>query len=115
MKNRFLVEAPSRSMLSFTLDTNCIIDVATNSPSACDVKRLVDAHSAGTADVALVAVSASERQLTDTYLHSYDDFEARLKDLGLSHLRILLPILYCDVGFWDKGLWADAAMECREQ
>jgi hypothetical protein len=106
---------PVRSMLSFTLDTNCIIDVAVNRPSASDVMRLVDAHRAGTADVAVVAVSASERQSGDEYLRSYDEFETRLKDLGLSHLRILLPVLYCDIGFWDRGLWADAAMKRREQ
>jgi hypothetical protein len=102
-------------MLSFTLDTNCIIDVAVNRPSACDVMRLVDAHIGGTADVALVAVSASERQSGDAYLHSYDEFQARLEGPGLSHLRILLPILYYDIGFWDKGLWADAAMKRRER
>jgi hypothetical protein len=102
-------------MLSFTLDTNCLIDVEVNRPSACDVMRLVDAHTAGTADVALVAVSASERQPGDAYLENYDEFEARLKGLRLSHLRILLPILYWDIGFWDRRLWADAPMKRREQ
>jgi hypothetical protein len=100
---------------SFTLDTNCIIDVDQGQSSAADVLRLVKAHSAGEADVALVAVSASERQRGGMYLPNYSDFEKRVLTLGFSHLTVLLPILYWDIGFWDKGLVSDATMVKRER
>jgi hypothetical protein len=44
--------------ITFTLDTNCIIDVEQGLSSAVDVRRLADAHAAGEVDVALVAVSS---------------------------------------------------------
>ena len=39
---------------TFTLDTNCIIDVAKKRPAAPAVQALADAHTAGRADVAVV-------------------------------------------------------------
>ena len=35
--------------------------------------------------------------------------------LGFSHLTVLLPISYWGIGFWDKGLAADAMMVERER
>jgi predicted nucleic acid-binding protein len=45
---------------TFTLDTNCLIDVADKRPAAKAVQALADAHAAGRADAAVVAITASE-------------------------------------------------------
>jgi len=102
-------------MLSFTLDTNCIIDVEEQRPSAPSVRALVEAHSDGRADVALVAVSASERQRGDLYLENYDEFISRVNQVGLGHLRVLLPMLYWDVGFWNVGVYSSKEMTALER
>lgn len=104
-----------RRMITFTLDTNCIIDLAEKRPAARHISALAKAHATRNADVALVAVSASERQRNDIYLSSYTDFERRVTDLGLAHLLILQPIAYSDIGFWGRGLWADEVMVDRER
>lgn len=110
--------APSKKrveLLNFTLDTNCIIDVACNRSGAAAVRALSSAHVEGRANVALVAASASERQIGYAFLDNYADFKARIAALDLNHLPVLLPIFYWNIGFWDVGLWADAVMVERER
>ena len=97
-------------VLKFTLDTNCIIDLEENRPAATSVRALVAAHAAGLADVALVAVSASERQPGDVFLDNYHEFQLRIAKLGFAQLRILQPMLNWDAGFWDVGLYSDEEM-----
>jgi hypothetical protein len=97
-------------MLSFTLDTNCLIALANNEPDATAVRALVNADDAGKARVAVVAVSASERQRERTYLADFEAFKAWLADLNLTHLEILRPIMYFGISFWDWCLWSDAEM-----
>jgi hypothetical protein len=51
-------------MLKLTLDTNCIVALDENrEPAANSLRRLLAAHAAGTAQLRLVANSASERGL----------------------------------------------------
>ncbi|MEO9337216.1 hypothetical protein ABFT80_07255 [Mesorhizobium sp. SB112] len=102
-------------MLTFTLDTNCIIDVADNRPEADGVIALAKAHAEGKADVAFVAVSASERQPGDRYLDSYSDFHGRLEALGLDHLTELKGIAYMDISYWDHSMWGSDEMTAREE
>jgi hypothetical protein len=102
-------------MVSFTLDTNCIIDVAEGRPGAAAIRDLADAHAAGEADVALVAVSASERQQGDKYLENFSDFQERLTALSLNHLTVLPSIGYWNIGFYGLGIWPDEQMVERER
>ncbi|WP_296435564.1 MULTISPECIES: hypothetical protein [unclassified Rhizobium] len=88
-------------MVTFTLDTNCLIDVAHDRPSAVHVRTLADAHASSKADVAIVAMSASERQPDHKYLSNYREFADWVASLGLSHLRTLLPLAFADVTFFD--------------
>lgn len=104
-------------MLTFTLDTNCIIDLAEpeTRPSASYIRQLANAHAAGLADVAFVAVSASERQQGDTYLDSYAVFQQRLDALGLSHVTLIRAIGYYDISYWEMCLSGDENMVAREK
>lgn len=102
-------------MPTFTLDTNCIIDVAENRADAAGIKVLAQAHANAKADVAIVAVSASERQQGDRYLDSYNDFHERLEALGMDHLSELQGIAYVGISYWDHALSASAEMSAREE
>jgi hypothetical protein len=102
-------------MQTFTLDTNCIIDLDEKRPSSSYIQKLADAHAAGIADVALVAVSASERQKGDTYLDSFDVFKERVEKIGLAHLQVLKAIGYRGISFWGMALYPSEAMVSRER
>lgn len=93
-------------MPTFTLDTNCIIALENNEPAARAIRALVDAHERGDANVAVVAISASERQMDRQHLENFAGFQQRLANLGLGTLEILRPILYWDITFWDWSLGA---------
>jgi hypothetical protein len=102
-------------MAMFSLDTNCLIDLEEGRPNAAAVRALAEAHRNGRADVAVVAISASERQKSGSRLANFDEFKDRLAALDLTHLRILKPMLYWDVGFWDWAYWAEPDMVTLEQ
>ena len=93
-------------MLTFSLDTNCLIDIAEERPNSGAIRALADAHARGEVSVAVVAISASEKQKTGEHLTNFEQFRTRLEILALGHLEILKPIGYSDIGFWD---WAYAA------
>ncbi len=100
--------------MKFTLDTNCIIDVADGRDMAVHVNRLLNARREGAIDVALVASSASERQQGDQYLSSFDQFDQRRKALGFGDLPLLPSIGRYDISFFDQCLMAgdeDSAQE----
>ena len=102
-------------MISFTLDTNCLLAVDESRPEATYVLRLADAHAAGNASVGLVAISASERQKSGKNLESFDEFKNRVATHGLGHLDLLKPMVYWDVTFWDYSLWSDETMRQLEK
>lgn len=97
-------------MRSFTLDTNCILAVDEGRPEGAFVLKLAEMHKSGTASVALVAISASEKQKPLRSITNFDQFFDRITRLGLGHLEIIDPMVYWDVSFWDHGLWSDEAM-----
>jgi len=81
-------------MLALSLDTNCLIDIAEGRPDSVAIRALADAHARGEASVAVVAISASEKQKNGKRLTNFDQFRARLDALALGHLEILKPMLY---------------------
>lgn len=90
-------------MIKFTLDTNCMIDLAEERDNAVYVRKLVQAHDVGLAHVAIVGISASERQQDkdQPYLTDFGAFQERLAALGLDRLEIIPPTAVWDVTFWD--------------
>lgn len=103
------------NMLKFTLDTNCIIDVAEERPAARHVRRLLDAAGSGIISLALVASSASERQQAGGFLESAALFKERCASLGFGNLELLLPLARWNFSFWDMALWAGPESEAREE
>lgn len=102
-------------MLTFSLDTNCIIAIDENRAEAASVRALADAHAMGTADVRLVAISASERQKMGDQHEKFAEFQERMAFLGLGHLPLLLPMLYPPITYWGECLWADEQMALLER
>jgi hypothetical protein len=97
-------------MHKFSLDTNCVIAVEECREEASAIRRLSDAHAAGNADVAVIAMSASENQKPGHTVKNFSEFKERLTALGLDHLNIVLPMGYWGISFWDYALWTDEAM-----
>jgi hypothetical protein len=102
-------------MRSFTLDTNCILAVDEGRPEASYIRHLVEHHERGTASVALVAISASEKQRPLRSITNFEQFIERVTKLGLGNLDILDPMAYWDVSFWDHGLRSDESMLALER
>lgn len=96
-------------MLHLTLDTNAIIALEEERPAATAIRELANAHAQGRIDVALVAISASERQRAGE-IENFDTFRERLARLKLDHLSLLRPLAYWDLTFWDWCLWSDETM-----
>ena len=99
---------------TFTLDTNCIIAIDEQRPEAIAIRELANAHASGDASVAIVAISASERQKGPP-VENFTQFQERLAGLGLGHINVLPALLYLDISFLDNSLLADQAMELLEK
>lgn len=101
-------------MTSFTLDTNCLIDMAEDWPAAAHIRALLAAGANGEADLALVASSASERQQGGTFLASVAVFEERRNALGFNGLPLLPSIGRWDVSFFGHSVWGSEDGSARE-
>ena len=93
--------------MSFTLDTNCLIDVEEGRPSAPFVRDLASLHGQNGIKVAISAIGASERQRAGGYTQNFSEFQAKLKALGFEALELLLPRAYWNVCFLDHCVFAD--------
>jgi len=102
-------------MRTFTLDTNCIIAIDEGRPEAPFVRTLADAHTAGKAHVAVVAVSRADKRQIGSYLDNLDAFRDRLASIDLGHLDILKPMGYFDISFEDWCIPADDTIEALEK
>lgn len=102
-------------MRTLTLDTNCILAVDEKRPEGAFVLQLAELHKREVVSVALVAISASERQKPLRSITNFNQFVDRVKQLGLDSLDIIDPMFYWDVSFWDRGIWADEAMVACER
>lgn len=101
--------------MRFTLDHNCIIALANGEPAAPHIKRLADAHTDGIAEVAVLGISASERQLGGRYLDSILEFRSRLSQLNLGNLTIHKPTGIWGITFWGWCVHATDESEALER
>ena len=79
------------------------------------VRGLADAHAASKADVAAVAISASEKLSGGGSIENFVEFSRRMEALGLAHVDALPPMAYHDVTFMDWSLWSDDSMQELER
>ena len=102
-------------MTKYTLDTNCIYDVEQERPNAPFIRKLLAQHAAGTASVAVVAISASERQKGGEPIKDFGAFREYLSRIGLGEVEILKPLAYWEIAFWDWALWGSPEAEALEK
>lgn len=102
------------ALRTFTLDTNCLIDVEEGRPAASAILALAAAHATGSADVAVIAMSASERPKPGRDIKDFSEFETCRAVLGLAHLDTILPMAYFGISFLDHCLLRDEAMTSLE-
>lgn len=94
-------------MQTFTLDMNSVFALYENRAAASAVRRLVAAHEAGLADVAVAAVMPSDKQDGRGAVESFEQFRDRLRRLGLWRLGLALPPRYYDISFFDASVRMD--------
>ena len=97
------------------LDTNCLIDLEDNRPDARHIRALIAAWKKSQIELAIVAVSASENQLSGKASQDFGAFEAKVDAIGLTGVQHLLPLAIWDVFYWDHALWSSPEMQALEQ
>lgn len=98
-----------------TLDTNSLIDLEEGHKRAAYLERIIKGWRRGEVEIAVVAISASERLKNGKYASSFEEFQRRLERLGLHGIDILKPMVYLDITFWDYCLYSDGTMENLER
>jgi hypothetical protein len=93
------------------LDTNCLIDLEQNTPDAQHLRTLIGAWKDGRIELPVVAVSASENQPSGTAAQTYSDFETKLRNVGLTGVRHLLPLAIWNIFYWDHALFSSDEAE----
>src|SRR3954465_4609743 len=86
-------------MRTFTLDSSCIDAINEGRAEVKFLRMLAEAHTAGKADVALVALSAAEKRQFGSYFDDFDAFRDHLAALDLARLEILKPMACFDISF----------------
>lgn len=98
----------------YTLDTNCVIDIEENRPSAVYIKKMLIAYRKQVIDLAIVAISASENQPGGGINQNYSEFEEKLRAVDFQDLKVLFPMAYWDVAYWDHAIWdGDPELELK--
>jgi hypothetical protein len=93
-------------VLSFTLDTNCLVAVEEGRSEAEAVRELAAQQRAGRARVRLVVTTAAENQRDGTVLDDFSRFQRRISGLGLGESEILAPVAVCDLTYVDRRVLA---------
>jgi hypothetical protein len=93
--------------MRITLDTNGIIDLEENRPSAAAIRQLIAAHNNGKITLCVSAIAASERYRDGQGEPNFGLFEQKLGEVGLVGVELLNPPGIWGVTFWDHCVWAD--------
>lgn len=105
-----------KPLVTFTLDTNCIIDLdEVDRPNKTFVLELLSKSNDGHARISILASSASEKQIGGAHLESFSLFEERLTKLGLGHLELLQPIAKFGLSFYGFAVMPTEEQLRREE
>ena len=91
-------------MTTYTLDTNLIIDLELDRAEYRELRELISL--VGHENVAVSAVSASERQPGDTYLDRYEDFQKKVENAGLGDCPEVLGTMYWNMCCFGRSIWS---------
>src|SRR5215510_3628437 len=102
-------------MRTFTLDSSCIDAINEGRAEVKFIRMLADAHTAGKAKVAVVALSAAEKHQVGSYFDDFDAFRDHLAAVDLARLEILKPMACFDISFSDWCIEGDETMQALEK
>jgi hypothetical protein len=102
-------------MITVTLDTNCIIDLEENRPSAIELRYLLGLAESGAVAIAVSAIMASERGKNRKIVESFGDFKLRLEGCGMRSADILAVIGYWDITYWEQCYGAEIDKDGLEE
>jgi hypothetical protein len=102
-------------MRTFTLDSSCIDAINEGRAEVKFIRLLAEAHTAGKANVTVVALSAAEKRQFGSYFDDFDAFRDHLAAVDLAGLEILKPMACFDIAFPDWCIEPDDAMAALEQ
>ena len=102
-------------MRTFTLDSSCIDAINEGRAEVKFIRALADAHTAGKAKVAVVALSVAEKHQFGSYFDDFDAFRDHLAALDLARLEILKPMACFDISFPDWCIEPDDAMAALQK
>ena len=100
--------------MNVTLDVNQLIALENNYLQATDIRELISMHDRSEIVLQVCAMSASEKQRGDKFLHTFNDFKSWIATLDLNRTRVLFPLCYTDISFWDTcllGGWGTNVLE----
>lgn len=87
--------------MKITLDTNCLIDLETKGERQLCMEKIISKFKKS--DLAVVAVSASDKNFNGMTIENFSEFKKWLLDLDLKDLRILKSLAYESIAYFD---WA---------
>lgn len=94
-------------MMKLTLDKNCLIDLEENRSGVLDIRCLITLHRAQRLSLSIPAIMASEKLQDGTYHKNFSGFESWLSSLDLLGLKLLYPLAYFDVTYFDRCVFGD--------
>ena len=97
-------------MKRFTLDTNCLIDLENEAPSAEYIRKLYRYHTTGKIRLYLPAVAASEQPRKGREIKTFDCFIKRISDAGIPDVELLRPYMFMNLSFLDYSMLTDDHM-----
>ena len=97
-------------MRTFTLESSCIDAINEGRAEVKFIRALAEAHTAGKAKVAVVALSVAEKHQFGSYFDDFDAFRDHLAALDLARLEILKPMACFDISFPDWCMEPDDGM-----
>jgi len=97
-------------MKTFTLDTNCLIDLENEAPSAEHIRKLYRYHTTGKIRLCLPAVAASEHPKKGREIKTFDCFIQRISDAGMPDVELLRPYMFMNLSFLDYSMLTDDHM-----
>ena len=102
-------------MRTFTLDSSCIDAINEGRAEVKFIRMLADAHTAGKAKVAVLALSVAEKRQFGSYFDDLDAFRDHLAAIDLARLEILEPMAYFDISFPECSIKADETAAALEK
>lgn len=91
------------------LDTNCLYDLDEGTGARVPTLRRIVAAHGQSVEICVAAITASENPRRGR-LGSFAEFEQLVERAGLSGVRVLPPMGYWDVTFWNEALWTSEKM-----